>query len=74
METLKLDRAVTGAQWAGSIILCPACGAAMLEADRLREGNHIFILFECSQKDCGGQWLQKKSQFSMGRELSLSAI
>jgi len=74
METLKLNRVGTGVTQAGNIVLCPACGAVMLEADRLREGSHIFIWFECSKKDCGGQWLQKRSQFSMGRELSLSEI
>ncbi len=74
MEALKMDRVGTGVPQALSLVLCPACGAVMLEVDRLKEGGHIFIWFECSQKDCGGQWLQKKSQFSMGRNLSLSEI
>ncbi len=74
MEAFKMDRAGTGVAQASNIVLCPACGAVMLEVDRLREGSHVFIWFECSQKDCGGQWLQKRSQFSMGRELSLSEI
>ncbi len=69
-----MERAGIGAAQAANIVLCPACGAVMLEVDRLREGNHIFVWFECSQKDCGGQWLQRKSQFSMARELSLSEI
>lgn len=74
METLRANRAVAGVPQASSLVLCPACGAVMLEVDRLREGGHMFIWFECSQKDCGGQWLQKRSQFSMTRELSLSEI
>jgi hypothetical protein len=73
MEMPGLDKVGTGIRQVGRIVLCPACGAVMLEVDRLREDNHIFTWFECSKEDCGGQWLQKELQFSMGRKWSLSA-
>lgn len=65
METLKAAYPGTGAPRASSMVRCPACGAVMLEEDRSREGGYVFIWFGCSKKDCGGQWLQKKPQFSV---------
>lgn len=41
--------------------LCPKCGAIMNEADRLSEGECIYIWLECSKNACDGQWLQRKS-------------
>lgn len=44
--------------------LCPECGTAMNEIDRLIEGQCIYIWLECSKSTCDGQWLQKKSNNS----------
>ena len=39
--------------------ICPQCGAAMLEADRLREDGALYVWYVCSKEDCDGQWLSK---------------
>lgn len=41
--------------------LCPECGAAMIEFDRLEEDASVFIWYACSQDGCTGQWLTKKT-------------
>ena len=41
--------------------LCPECGAAMIEFDRLTEDGAVFIWYACTQEDCTGQWLSKKA-------------
>jgi len=40
--------------------LCPECGAAMVEFDRLTEDRAVFIWYACTREDCTGQWLSKK--------------
>jgi len=40
--------------------LCPECGAAMVEFDRLTEDGAVFIWYACTRDDCTGQWLSKK--------------
>lgn len=45
--------------------LCPICGDKMLEAERLKEGQNIYIWFVCQKRECTGQWLQKKSSYSV---------
>ena len=40
--------------------LCPECGAAMVEFDRLTEDGAMFIWYACTHEDCAGQWLSKK--------------
>lgn len=40
--------------------LCPECGAAMVEFDRLTEDGAVFIWYSCTREDCTGQWLSKK--------------
>jgi len=57
-----LDMDVTGIkfQLAEKNGLCPVCGQNMAEADRLREGNHIFVWFKCVKQECDGQWLQRR--------------
>lgn len=40
--------------------LCPECGAAMVEFDRLTENGAVFIWYACTREDCTGQWLSKK--------------
>ena len=40
--------------------LCPVCGEAMKEVDRMREGLHFFVWFKCGRENCDGQWLQKR--------------
>ena len=49
-----LDMDVTGIkfQLAEKNGLCPVCGQNMAEADRLREGNHIFVWFKCVKQEC----------------------
>jgi hypothetical protein len=41
--------------------LCPECGAAMVEFDRLTEDGAVFIWYACTREDCTGQWLSKKA-------------
>lgn len=40
--------------------LCPECGAAMVEFDRLTEDGAVFIWYACTRDECTGQWLSKK--------------
>jgi predicted RNA-binding Zn-ribbon protein involved in translation (DUF1610 family) len=39
--------------------VCPQCGAAMLEAGRLREEGALYVWYVCSREDCDGRWLSK---------------
>ena len=39
--------------------VCPECGAGMVEVDRCKENSALFIWYECSKKECDGQWLNK---------------
>jgi hypothetical protein len=41
--------------------LCPECGAAMVEFDRLTEDGAVFIRYTCTREDCTAQWLSKKA-------------
>jgi hypothetical protein len=41
--------------------VCPECGAAMIEFDRLAEDGALFIWYACSRESCTGQWLTKKA-------------
>jgi hypothetical protein len=40
--------------------MCPECGAAMNENERLTEGPFTYIWLSCSRSDCDGQWMQKR--------------
>ena len=40
--------------------LCPVCGEAMKEEDRVKEGLHMFVWYKCEREGCDGQWLQKR--------------
>jgi len=40
--------------------LCPECGAAMAEFDRLAEDGAVFIWYSCTRDGCTGQWLTKR--------------
>jgi hypothetical protein len=40
--------------------LCPGCGGAMAEVERVNENGFLFIWYECTLADCDGQWLEKK--------------
>jgi hypothetical protein len=73
MEALNMDKIDLKHRQTGNIVLCPACGSVMSEVDRLKEGGHIFVWFECGRDNCGGQWLQKKPLYTMARSMSLSA-
>lgn len=39
--------------------ICPECGAAMVESDRLSEEGAVFIWYACTRDGCTGQWLTK---------------
>jgi len=39
--------------------LCPECGGAMAEVERVSENGFSFVWYECTRTDCDGQWLQK---------------
>lgn len=41
---------------------CPECGAGMTEVDRCNENESLFVWYQCSKKNCDGQWLQKNPQ------------
>jgi hypothetical protein len=41
---------------------CPQCGATMVEADKLLEGNAAYVWHECSKEACDGQWLEKTNK------------
>ncbi len=41
--------------------VCPECGAAMAEFDRLVEDGAMFIWYACTREACMGQWLTKKA-------------
>ncbi len=41
--------------------LCPVCGRNMVQADRVKEGNHIFIWYKCADGRCSGQRLQRQT-------------
>lgn len=41
--------------------VCPECGAAMAEFDRLVEDGAVFIWYACTRDACMGQWLTKKA-------------
>jgi len=41
--------------------VCPECGAAMTEFDRLVEDGAVFIWYACTRGECMGQWLTKKA-------------
>ncbi|NIP27363.1 MAG: hypothetical protein GWN67_14120 [Phycisphaerae bacterium] len=41
--------------------LCPECGSRMTEVDQSRENGVLFVWYNCSRKDCDGQWLRKTS-------------
>ena len=73
MEALNMDKIDVKLRQTGNIVLCPACGSVMSEVDRLKEGGHIFVWFECTKENCGGQWLQKKPLFGTTRSMSLPA-
>jgi predicted RNA-binding Zn-ribbon protein involved in translation (DUF1610 family) len=50
---------------------CPECGGKMVEVDRCRENDMLFVWHECERNDCDGQWLQKipeKSEHKALRE------
>jgi len=41
--------------------LCPQCGSAMAEAERINENGFSFVWYECIRADCDGQWLEKRA-------------
>jgi hypothetical protein len=55
-STLAREDAMT----ADSERLCPECGAAMVEFDRLAEDGAVFTWYACTREGCTGQWLTKR--------------
>jgi len=45
-----------------AVRICPECGAAMVEFDRLDEESAVFIWYACPVEGCTGQWLTKKTR------------
>ena len=41
--------------------MCPDCGGSMNEVDRVKENGFAYIWYECTEIECDGQWLEKKS-------------
>ncbi|MFI4910497.1 MAG: hypothetical protein ACIAQZ_02390 [Sedimentisphaeraceae bacterium JB056] len=41
-------------------LLCPVCYRPMFEAEKLIENESLFVWYECPDKDCHGEWLEKK--------------
>jgi hypothetical protein len=39
--------------------ICPECGAAMKEADRLMQDGFLYIWYRCSRSYCSGSWLER---------------
>jgi predicted RNA-binding Zn-ribbon protein involved in translation (DUF1610 family) len=73
MEELNSENIDVRFRQTGTMVQCPACGAMMSEVDRLKEGSHMFVWYECSKKSCGGQWLQKKPLFNMTKNIKVEA-
>lgn len=42
-------------------LVCPECGATMVEFDKLTEDGAVFIWYTCTREDCSGQWLTKRA-------------
>lgn len=61
-STAKLVSRIFGARTNG---LCPECGAAMSESERVLENGAVFVWYNCNRDNCSGQWLQKTPQQAM---------
>lgn len=46
-------------QQAARARLCPRCGEAMIEADRVVEGGYLYIWYECGESGCDERWLAR---------------
>ena len=62
---IEKDPLISRFHIADELGLCPECGAAMEEKDRLREGPFTYIWLACSKIDCDGQWIQKRLNSSL---------
>jgi hypothetical protein len=40
---------------------CPNCTTVMAPVDTIHENGFLFVWYECSSANCGGQWLDKKA-------------
>jgi len=38
---------------------CPQCSLRMKETQRMKERHSVFVWYECTVKDCSGQWLHR---------------
>ena len=59
MATESSDKLTAKFQQAQEQKFCPECGAHMVKIDRRNEDGTLFVWYECSKDNCGGQWLQK---------------
>lgn len=39
--------------------LCSECNTPMALIDRCHENGTLFLWYQCTRKNCAGQWLQK---------------
>jgi hypothetical protein len=60
MDTTYLERIGSRPQQNDRARVCPKCGATMVEADRVAEGDYLYIWYECSGAACDEQWLSKR--------------
>ena len=70
MGAEKQNRILAKSQQPQRQRVCSECGARMVEVDRRSEGETLFVWYECSKKDCDGQWLQKVEQKSLNNSSS----
>jgi hypothetical protein len=40
--------------------ICPICGSLLRESESVKGIERIFTWFECTNKNCDWQWIQKK--------------
>lgn len=39
--------------------ICPECGKKMAQVQSQKQKNCVFVWYECTAKECTGQWLQR---------------
>jgi hypothetical protein len=60
MDTVHAQTTAVSSRRKEKEMRCTTCGSVMAEADRVVEGDFVFIWYECSVPDCTGQWLARR--------------